>query len=103
MWNLIPVDSSLNSSKRDRLPEWDKYFKGFAQNQFIMNEAVYKYPEIRKAFTNCQRDNLNSLWSTEELYLKDIERSRFIQVLENRLRPIYDSAHIQGYGIWMAS
>lgn len=102
MWNLMPVGASFNSSKRDKLPDWDKYFKGFAQNQFVLNEMVYQYPELGKMFANCQRDNLNALWSTEELYLKGIEEERFVRVLEERLKPIYDSAHTQGYAIWIA-
>lgn len=102
MWNLMPVNASLNSSKRDRLPDWNIYFEGFAQNQFTLNRTVYRYPEIMKLFINCQRDNLNALWSTEELYLKGIEEKQFKQVLESRLKPIYDSAHIQGYPIWLA-
>ncbi len=63
---------------------------------------VYQYPEIKKMFVRCQRDNLNAIWSTEELYLKGIEERRFIRILEDRLKPIYDSAHTQGYAIWMA-
>ncbi len=102
MWNLVPVNASLNSSKRDKLPNWDKYFEGFAQNQYVLNESVYKYPGIRKAFTNCQRDNLNALWSVEELYLDGIKKDQFVKILEKRLKPIYDSAHTQGYGIWLA-
>lgn len=103
MWNLIPVDASLNSSKRDRLPVWSRYFKAFAQNQFVLNESVFFYPEIRRRFESCRRDNLNSLWSTEELYVEGIQRDRFTQVLESKLKPIYDSAHMQGYGIWTAN
>ncbi len=102
MWNLMPVNGSLNSSKRDKLPDWNRYFGGFAQNQFVLNETVYRYPEINKFFQDCQRDNLNTLWSTEELYVQGIQRDKFIGVLENRLKPIYDSAHTQGYGIWLA-
>ena len=26
LWNLMPMDSSLNSSKGNRLPQWDKFF-----------------------------------------------------------------------------
>lgn len=103
MWNLMPVKASLNSSKRDKLPNWEKYFCAFAQNQFLLNEAIYKHPEIRKRFDDCQRDNLNSLWSVEELYLRGIEEAQFVKTLENRLKPLYDAAHSQGYGIWMAS
>lgn len=100
MWNLMPVDATINSSKKDKLADWNKYFNSFAQNQFLLNEVVYKYSEIRKIFVSCQRDNLNAIWSTEELYLRGIEKVQFIKILEERLRPIYDSARIQGYLIW---
>ena len=103
MWNLMPVNSSLNSSKRDRLPDWNTYFSGFAQNQFVLNQMIYKYERLAHMFRECQRDNLNSLWSMEELYIKDIDENQFIRVLESRLKPIYDSARTQGYGIWLAS
>ncbi len=102
MWNLMPVGASFNSSKRDKLPDWNKYFKGFAQNQFVLNSTVYQYSEITKMFTNCQRDNLNALWSTDELYLKGIGENKFVKILEDRLKPIYDSAYTQGYAIWSA-
>lgn len=102
IWNLMPVNASSNSRKRDKLPDWDRYFVRFAQNQFVLNEAIYKYEKIAQIFGECQRDNLNALWSTEELYIKNIEKNRFVKVLENRLKPIYDSARTQGYGIWLA-
>ena len=103
MWNLIPVNSSLNSSKRDKLPDWNKYFSGFAQNQFMLNQMIYKHDRLAHMFRECQRDNLNSPWSMEELYIKNIEKDQFIMVLESRLKPFYDSARTQGYGIWWAS
>lgn len=102
MWNLMPVNSSLNSSKRDRLPDWNTYFSGFAQNQFVLNQMIYKYERLAHMFRECQRDNLNSLWSMEELYIKGIDEKQFIRVLESRLKPIYDSARTQGYGVWLA-
>ena len=102
MWNLMPVNSSLNSSKRDRLPDWNTYFSGFAQNQFVLNQMIYKYERLAHMFRECQRDNLNSLWSMEELYIKGIDENQFIRVLESRLKPIYDSARTQGYGVWLA-
>ncbi len=80
-----------------------KIFLRFAQNQFMLNEMVYHYEKLAHLFGECQRDNLNALWSAKELYVKNIERDRFVKVLEGRLRPIYDSAKTQGYGIWLAS
>lgn len=100
MWNLMPVISSLNSSKQDKLPIWDKYFPCFAKNQFIMNRMVYKYSAIRRAFDCCKRDNLNSLWTLCELYIEGIDEETFVATLERHLKPIYEAAHIQGYGVW---
>lgn len=102
IWNLMPVNASLNSSKRDKLPDWERYFARFARNQFKLNEMVYSYERLADLFGACKRDNLNALWSVEELYIKNIKQNRFVKVLEDRLKPIYDSAKTQGYGIWFA-
>lgn len=100
IWNLIPVEASLNSSKRDRLPDWDKYFLNFAYNQFELNKVIYTYPKVRDLFALCQRDNLNSLWATENLYIENISISRFFGLLEDRLKPVYKAARMQGYNVW---
>lgn len=39
LWNLLPMDSSLNSSKSNNLPQW-KYFELFAKNQYMMYESA---------------------------------------------------------------
>ena len=31
LWNLMPMDASLNSSKSNRLPKWNPFFQNFAQ------------------------------------------------------------------------
>ena len=100
IWNLLPMEDGLNSSKRNKLPEWSKYFSGFAGNQFTLNRMIYQYDGIRKLVDDCKRDNLNSLWPLEELYLENIEDKVFEKKLESHLKPIYDSASIQGYSIW---
>ena len=101
MWNLMPVNPSLNASKRDMLPNWDRYFLGFVQNQFMLNQMIYKYEKLAHIFRECRRDNLNSAWSVEELHVKNIKKNQFCKVLESRLKPIYELARTQGYRIWM--
>lgn len=100
MWNLMPMESRLNASKNNKLPDWDHYFKSFAGNQFCLYEMVFGNEQIRKQFDNCQRDNLVSLWASEELYIPGITKAQFENVLEQHLKPIYDAARIQGYKIW---
>lgn len=100
LWNLIPMEKRLNSSKGNKLPEWDKYFHGLAAMQYSLYKAIFSYEAIRKSFEKCRRDNLNALWASETLYIEGNSREQFTNILERNLKPIYDSAHLQGYGFW---
>jgi hypothetical protein len=42
LWNLMPMDSSLNSSKSNRLPKWDPLFKKFAENQYLLYGLIHE-------------------------------------------------------------
>ena len=101
LWNLMPMDSSLNSSKSNRLPQWDKFFMRFALNQYTMYELVHEKAGIRKLYESCYRDNLHSIWASQELYRKGNSREEFYGILERNMRPVYDSARRQGYEVWM--
>lgn len=70
LWNLMPMDSSLNSSKSDKLPQWDPFFERFAYNQFCLYELIYEQNVIHKLYEACYRDNLHSIWANQELYRK---------------------------------
>ena len=100
LWNLMPMDSSLNSSKSNRLPQWDRFFARFAENQYIMYELIHGKAGIRKLYEACYRDNLHSIWASQELYRKGNTRKEFFSILEKNMRPVYDSARRQGYEIW---
>ncbi len=100
LWNLMPMDSSLNSSKSNRLPQWDRFFLHFAENQYIMYELIHGKAGIRKLYEACYRDNLHSIWASQELYRKGNTREEFFSILEKNMRPVYDSARRQGYEVW---
>ena len=100
LWNLMPMVSSLNSSKSNRLPQWDKFFIRFAQNQYTMYELVHEKAGIRKLYESCYRDNLHSIWASQELYRKGNSKEEFYGILEKNMRPVYDSARRQGYEVW---
>lgn len=42
LWNLMPMDSSLNSAKNNRLPHWKDFFIRFARNQYIMYQMIHE-------------------------------------------------------------
>ena len=100
LWNLMPMDSSLNSSKNNRLPKWDPFFKRFAQNQYLLYGLIHEKPGIHKLFEACYRDNLHSIWAGQELYRKGNSKLEFCNILQKNMQPVYDSARRQGYEIW---
>lgn len=102
IWNLIPVGGTCNSSKRDKLPDWDKCFQEFAKNQYTLKEMIFAYPAIFELFEKCKRDNLNSMWPMEELYIMDLSKGKFMQILSAHLKPLYEAARVQGYSVWQA-
>lgn len=100
LWNLMPMNSSLNSSKSNKLPEWNPFFTRFAKNQFIMYELIHEKEGIRKLYESCYRDNLHSIWAGQELYRKGNSEEEFIHILQKNMQPVYDSARRQGYEVW---
>ena len=100
LWNLMPMDPSLNSSKSNRLPQWDPFFRRFADNQFLMYGLIHEKDTIHKSFEDCYRDNLHSIWAGQELYRKGNSRDEFYGILQKNMQPLYDSARRQGYEIW---
>lgn len=106
LWNLTPMRKSLNSSKNNKLPSWEKFFEPFAKYQFFLYGLIF--PEelskrsdmlIRK-FDKCRRNNLSSIWAIETLYIPGNSTTRFMSILEHNLKPIYETARMQGYEIW---
>ncbi len=100
LWNLMPMDSSWNSKKSNKLPQWDLFFGKFADNQYVLYELLYSKPGIHKLYEACYRDNLHSIWANQELYRKGNSSEEFHVILEKNMRPVYDSAKRQGYEIW---
>lgn len=97
LWNLMPMDSSLNSAKSNRLPKWDPFFERFADNQYILYGLINEKEGIHKLFEGCYRDNLHSIWAGQELYRRGNNREEFYNILQKNMQPVYDSARRQGY------
>lgn len=100
LWNLMPMDSTLNSSKSNKLPKWDPFFGRFAANQYLLYGFIHEKAGIYKLFEGCYRDNLHSIWAGQELYRKGNSREEFYNILQKNMQPVYDSAKRQGYEVW---
>lgn len=96
LWNLMPMDSSLNSAKSNKLPKWDPFFERFAENQYLLYGFIHEKPGIHKLFEGCYRDNLHSIWAGRELYCKGNSREQFYNILQKNMQPVYDSRDGRG-------
>ena len=101
LWNLMPMDSSLNSAKSNRLPKWDPFFERFSSNQYTLYQLIYERPGLHKLYANCWQDNLHSIWAGQELYRPGNSREVFDEILRKNMQPVYDSAKRQGYEVWI--
>lgn len=96
LWNLMPADPGLNAAKSNHLPRWEPFFKRFAENQYILYTMISSDPQIHRIFKSCFRDNLHSIWASQELYRPGNSKEQFCQILDQNMRPVYDSARRQG-------
>ena len=100
LWNLTPIDRRLNSSKGNKLPKWDTYFRSLAASQYFLYQMIFSKELVRQQFENCRRDNVNAVWAAQSLYVEGNSEERFKNILAHNLRPVYESALLQGYELW---
>ncbi len=100
IWNLIPADKTCNTSKNNRLPDWNKYSEEYLDTQYQLYQQIYQNEVIFSKFRNCAKRNLNSQWAIDQLYVPGKKESEFKDILGLNLQRIYDSAKVQGYDIW---
>ena len=101
------MKKTLNSSKNNKLPEWDKFFEPFAGYQYHLynlifsNDIEHKSERLVQSFEKCRKNNINAIWASESLYVQGNSKEQFYNILEHNLHPVYDSAKLQGYDIWL--
>lgn len=100
LWNLVPMEKGNNSSKGNRLPEWNRFFPRLSSAQYNLYKLVFSNELVRKRFEACRIQNINAIWASGTLYVPGNSRERFENILEHNLRPIYDAAMYQGYTEW---
>ena len=94
LWNLIPADSSVNSSKSNKLPPLEKYFDSFVDTQYeAINIVFNKKPEIRLL-----EDYLILGSSIKDVIQKPY--SDFKKKYYNILSPLVQIASNSGFEFW---
>ncbi len=100
-WNLSPTTKSINSSKSNNLPSWDKYFKPLADLEYQSYSLIHRYPKVRELFEKVSKEHFSSLSIKERLYNKpNLDKSDFSIMLSSLIEPEYKAALNAGFKLW---
>lgn len=101
LWNLIPTEKTVNSSKSNNLPNWDAYFVSLAKTEYVAYKRVCEDEKAAHFFEKCAKENLNSEEIRHRLYRPGQSEELFINQLEEILLPVYESARNMGFREWV--
>ena len=94
LWNLIPADNSINSSKSDKLPPLDRFLKKLAEEH---REAIKVYLGAGKKVSALE--DFASLGYTPRDLLQ-LNRERFLAAYQQTFTPLFQIAQNMGYEVW---
>ena len=94
LWNLIPADNSINSSKSDKLPPLDRFLKKLAEEH---REAIKIYLGAGKK--ESALEDFASLGYTPRDLLQ-LNRERFLAAYQQTFTPLFQIAQNMGYEVW---
>ena len=97
LWNLLPADSSINSSKSNNLPLLDVYLRPFAQTHQKAIQAIYPTNQNNKLF----EDYLSVYDSVSEL--ANLSEDDFLRVYQKTFSPLVQIAENMGFKYWQKS
>ncbi len=99
-WNLSPTTKSINSSKSNRLPDWDSYYPRLRSLQYHAYQTAWKYPSVQDEFNKCLKEHVNSADVQHKLYRPNLTEEEFYGNMESILRPVYLAAQNMGFENW---
>lgn len=102
LWDLIPASKSINASKNNKLPQWDRFFNQFAEYQYYLYSLLFSTQNeaLIEQYKKCERYNVNAVWATEKLYVPGNSEISFKNILEENMEVVYASAKLQEYEMW---
>lgn len=100
LWNLTPTTRSINSSKSNNLPDWNKYFGKLSQSEYLAYKLKQENDCINKLFIECCKDHVNDIDVFHKLYSNGLSSFEFQNRLEEIVKPVYNAAANLGFKEW---
>lgn len=95
LWNLIPADGNINSSKSDRLPDLDRYLMPFAN---VHQMAVRTCLEENFRNKDLLNDYLSLGCTPQEL--SEMNKSNLFNCFKRTFMPMSQIAQNMGFEVW---
>lgn len=96
LWNLVPTFKNINSSKGNRLPDYNKYIDNFCELQF----KAFNILNLNKSYNKYLFDYINIDKNLRLDLNNTISESKFKDSIKSVINPLYQIAYNQGYDIW---
>ncbi len=100
LWNLHPTTRSINSSKSNHLPDWNKYFRKLTDIEYHAYSLIWTNEHVHIEFDKCAKDHINSTDVLHKLYRENLSKEAFSNNLEEIIRPVYNAALNLGFERW---
>jgi len=101
LWNLHPTTRSINSSKSNSLPVWEEYFNQLSTLEYRAYTMKAEYGNLADELDKVAQYHLNNQTIRSELfYAEGLGEDEFRIRLGNVIRPVYDTARMQGFKEW---
>lgn len=97
IWNLTPTTNSVNSSKSNSLPKWNKYFDRFVNQKWNIYTIITANDKIKDQFNKIKNKYLNVSEIAEMYNQSKIDKNRFMSCYEKNIKTIYDAAERNGF------
>ena len=98
LWNLTPTFLRVNSSKSNRLPNYELYIEKFCDIQY----SAYTIIRENKSLRNNLEDYLTINRQADISYLRQgkMLKDEFVDSIKSTVSPLFHIAYNQGYGLW---
>ncbi len=101
LWNLHPTTRSINSSKSNGLPDWNRYFSSLSRLEYISYALSKDNPKVSEEFSKISKYHINNEEVSRTLYCDGLTETQFSERLENIIYPVYRAAMNNGFKQWI--
>lgn len=98
LWNLVPTFKNINSSKGNRLPDYNKYIDRFCDLQYRAFDIIRLNKDYHKYLVDYINIDKSLIIDSKINY--EVSENKFKESIKSVINPLYQIAYNQGYDIW---